>query len=153
MVMLRYGLILLLLVVCVVPRIWFTTSLQNVFLLIRNKPPYRKYLTLCKLKKRVSHKLGGGFSNYLMLCLIILLRKMKYLISFIMSRDYLDSCDGCVFRKEHQMKLKFYWIICWQMKIIGHFLNQLLSQLRRREVLPLENALVFPWGGKGDAAK
>ena len=37
-----------------------------------------------KLKKRVSHKLGGGFSNYLMLCLIILLRKMKYLISFIM---------------------------------------------------------------------
>ena len=32
----------------------------------------------------VSHKLGGGFSDYLMLCLIILLRKMKYLISFIM---------------------------------------------------------------------
>ena len=27
-------------------------------LLIRNKLPYRKYLTLCKLKKRVSHKLG-----------------------------------------------------------------------------------------------
>ena len=26
----------------------------------------------------------GGFSNYLMLCLIILSRKMKYLISFIM---------------------------------------------------------------------
>ena len=42
------------------------------------------YIILCKLKKRVSHKLGGGFSNYLMLCLIILLRKMKYLISFIM---------------------------------------------------------------------
>ena len=39
---------------------------------------------LCKSKKRVSHKLGGGFSNYLILCLIILLRKMKYLISFIM---------------------------------------------------------------------
>ena len=35
-------------------------------------------------KKRVSHKLGGRFPNYLMLCLIILLRKMKYLISFIM---------------------------------------------------------------------
>ena len=42
------------------------------------------YIILCKLKKRVSHKLGGGFSNYLMLCLIILSRKMKYLISFIM---------------------------------------------------------------------
>ena len=42
------------------------------------------YIILCKLKKRVSHKLGGGFSNYLMLFLIILLRKMKYLISFIM---------------------------------------------------------------------
>ena len=27
---------------------------------------------------------GGGFSNYLMLCLIILSRQMKYLISFIM---------------------------------------------------------------------
>ena len=51
--------------------------------LIRNKLPYRKYLTLCKLKNRVSHKLGGG-SNYLILCLIILSRKMKYLISFIM---------------------------------------------------------------------
>ena len=33
------------------------------------------YIILCKLKKRVSHKLGGGFSNYLMLCPIILLRK------------------------------------------------------------------------------
>ena len=44
----------------------------------------REYIILCKLKKRVSHKLGGGFSDYLMLCLIILLRKMKYLISFIM---------------------------------------------------------------------
>ena len=31
---------------------------ENIFLLIRNKLPYRKYLTLCKLKKRVSHKLG-----------------------------------------------------------------------------------------------
>ena len=37
-----------------------------------------------QIEERVSHKLGGGFSNYLMLCLIILLRKMKYLISFIM---------------------------------------------------------------------
>ena len=44
----------------------------------------RKYTTLCKLKKRVSQKLGAGFSSYLMLCLIILSRKMKYLISFIM---------------------------------------------------------------------
>ena len=44
----------------------------------------REIYNLCKLKKRVSHKLGGGFSNYLMLCLIILSRKMKYLISFIM---------------------------------------------------------------------
>ena len=34
------------------------------FLLIKNKLPYMKYLTLCKLKKRVSHKLGGGFANY-----------------------------------------------------------------------------------------
>lgn len=52
--------------------------------LIRNKLPCGEYIILCKSKKRVSHKLGGGFSSYLMLCLIILLRKMKYLISFIM---------------------------------------------------------------------
>ena len=57
---------------------------ENIFLLIRNKLPCRKYLTLCKLKKRVSHKLWGGFASYLMLCLIILLRKMKYFISSIM---------------------------------------------------------------------
>ena len=44
----------------------------------------RKYIILCKLKKRVSHKLGGGFSSYLILCPIILLRNLKYLISFIM---------------------------------------------------------------------
>ena len=44
----------------------------------------RDIIILCKLNKRVSHKLGGDFSSYLMLCLIILLRKMKYLISFIM---------------------------------------------------------------------
>ena len=42
------------------------------------------YIILCKLKKRLSHKLGGGFSNYLILCLIILSIKIKYLISFIM---------------------------------------------------------------------
>ena len=59
-------------------------SLINISLLIRNKLPCGKYIILCKSKKRVSHKLGGGFSGYLMLCLIILLRKMKYLISFIM---------------------------------------------------------------------
>ena len=53
-------------------------------------PAHKKQATLrdiynfAQLKKRVSHKLGGGFSNYLMLCLIILSRKMKYLISFIM---------------------------------------------------------------------
>ena len=37
----------------------------------------RKCIILCKLKKRVSHKLGGGFSDYLMLCLIILTRKIN----------------------------------------------------------------------------
>ena len=44
----------------------------------------QEIFNLCKLNKRVSHKLGGGFSNCLMLCLIILLRKMKYLISSTM---------------------------------------------------------------------
>ena len=44
----------------------------------------REIYNFVQLKKRVFHMLGGGFSNYLMLCLIILSRKMKYLISFIM---------------------------------------------------------------------
>ena len=44
----------------------------------------REIYIFCKLKKRVSHKLGGGFFDYLMLCQIILSRKMKYFISFIM---------------------------------------------------------------------
>ena len=42
----------------------------------KKQAAFREYITLCKLKKRVSHKLGGGFSSYLMLCLIILLRCM-----------------------------------------------------------------------------
>ena len=50
----------------------------------KKQAAFGKYIILCKSKKRVSHKLGGGFSDYLMLSLIILLRKMKYLISFIM---------------------------------------------------------------------
>ena len=44
--MLRYGLILLLLVVCVVPRIWYITSLKNIFLIIRNNLPWCKYFFL-----------------------------------------------------------------------------------------------------------
>ena len=32
--------------------------MRKIGLLTRNKLPYRKYLILCKLKKRVSHKLG-----------------------------------------------------------------------------------------------
>ena len=56
------------------------------------------------MKKRVSHKLGRGFSNYLMLCLIILSRKNEILDIFYnglidASRDHLDSCAGCIFRE------------------------------------------------------
>ena len=46
------------------PRIWSTTSLKNISLPIQSKLPCRKYTTLLKLKKRVSHKLGGGSSSY-----------------------------------------------------------------------------------------
>ena len=64
---------------------------------------YRKYLTLCKPKKRVSHKLGGGFAGYLMLCMIILLKNEILDIFYNgltdASRDFLDSCAGCVFSK------------------------------------------------------
>ena len=44
----------------------------------------REIYNFVQIKEESSHKLGGGFSDYLMLCLIILLRKMKYLVSFIM---------------------------------------------------------------------
>ena len=58
-----------------------------------------------KLNKRVSHKLGGGFASYLMLFLIILLRKNEILDTFYngltdASRDFLDSCAGCVSREQ-----------------------------------------------------
>ena len=72
-------------------------------MLIRNKLPYRKYLTSCKLKKRVSQKLGGGISNCLMLCLS--LKKNKILDIFYngltdASRDFLDNCASCAFREQ-----------------------------------------------------
>ena len=44
----------------------------------------REIYNFVQIEEESLHKLGGGFSNYLMLFLIILLRKMKYLISFIM---------------------------------------------------------------------
>ena len=44
------------------------------------------------------------------------------------SRDYLDSCAGCVFRERTVDQAELL------LKMIGHFLNQLLSQLRRKEV-------------------
>jgi hypothetical protein len=30
----------------------------------KNKLPYMKYITFCNLRKSISLKLGGGFSNY-----------------------------------------------------------------------------------------
>ena len=44
----------------------------------------RDIYNFVQIEEEISHKLGGGSYGYLMLCLIILLRKMKYLISFIM---------------------------------------------------------------------
>ena len=44
----------------------------------------REIYNFVQIEEDSLSKLGGGFSDYLMLCLIILLRKMKYLISFIM---------------------------------------------------------------------
>ena len=43
---------------------------------------------------------------------------------------------------EQSIKLNCYWIICWLMKIIGHFLNQLLSQLQRKGVTTKKT---LPW--------
>ena len=73
----------------------------------------REIYNLYKLKKRVSHKLGGGFSDYLMLCLIILSRKRKYLISFIMDQPMLPETTWIVVLvvfsgKELQSKLNCY---------------------------------------------
>ena len=53
-------------------------------------PAHKKQATLrdiynfVQIEEESLPQTWGGFSNYLMLCLIILLRKMKYLISFIM---------------------------------------------------------------------
>ena len=56
------------------------------------------------MKKRVSHKLRGGFSNYLTLFPDHPLKKNEILDIFYngltdASRDYLDSCAGSVFRE------------------------------------------------------
>ena len=63
-----------------------------------------KYLTLCKLKKRVSHKLGGGFTSLLNALPDHPLKKNEILDIFYngltdASKNYLDSCAGCVFRE------------------------------------------------------
>ena len=44
----------------------------------------RDIYNFVQIKEESLRQAWGGFSSYLMLCLIILLRKMKYLISFIM---------------------------------------------------------------------
>ena len=59
---------------------------------------------MCKLKKRVSHKLGGGFSDLLNALPDHPLKKNEILDIFYngltdASRDHLDSCASCVFRE------------------------------------------------------
>ena len=45
----------------------------------------KEIINFVQIEEESPHKIGGGFSNYLMLCLIILWTKMKYLVSFIMN--------------------------------------------------------------------
>ena len=59
---------------------------------------------MCKLKKRVSHKLGGRLLKLLNALPDHPLKKNEILDIFYngltdVSRDHLDSCAGCVFRE------------------------------------------------------
>ena len=80
-------------------KIWFNSlapgcvrSPQDMIYYFSEKyfPTHKKQVALKEIFNFVQFKeeslpqAWGGFSNFLMLCLIILLRKMKYLISFIM---------------------------------------------------------------------
>ena len=80
-------------------KVWFNNlapgcvrSLQDMIYYFTEKyfPAHMKQAALQEiynfkqLEKNVSLKLGGGFAHYLGLCQIILLKRMKFLISFIM---------------------------------------------------------------------
>ena len=136
---LRYGTILLLLVVCVVPRIWFITSLKNIF------PAHKKQVALQEIFNFVQTKGEGLPQACGKLCQLLKalpdhpLKKNEILDIFYngltdASRDFLDSCAGCFLGNELLGKLKNYWIIYWKIMMIGHFLNHPLNPLRRRGV-------------------
>ena len=56
----------------------------NYFPAHKKQAALREIYNFVQIEEESLPQAWGGFFNYLMLCLIILLRKMKYLISFIM---------------------------------------------------------------------
>ena len=54
------------------------------FLAHKKQAALREIYNFVQIKEESLPQTWGGFSNYLMLCLIILSRKLRYLISFIM---------------------------------------------------------------------
>ena len=101
--MLKLGTILLLLVVCVVPSVWFITSLPNIFLLIRNNALHEIF-NFVQIKEESLPQACGRLCKLLNALPDHPLKKNEILDIFYngltdASRDFLDNCAGCVFRE------------------------------------------------------
>ena len=102
--MLSYGLILLLLVVCVVPRIWFTTSLEKYFPAHKKQDALQEIFNFVQVEEESLPQAWGRLLQLLNALPDHPLNKNEILDIFYngindASRDYLDSCAGCVFRE------------------------------------------------------
>ena len=102
--MLKYGLILLLLVVCVIPRIWFIISLQNISPAHKKQAALREIYNFVQIKEKSLPQAWGRLLQLLNALPNHPLKKNEILDIFYngltdASKDHLDSCAGCVFRE------------------------------------------------------
>ena len=102
--MLSLGIILLLLVVCVVPRIWFITSLQNISPTHKKQAALREIFNFVQIEEESLPQAWGRLRQLLNALPDHPLKKNEILDIFYngltdASRDHLDSCADCVFRE------------------------------------------------------